>query len=364
MMYLAYFIALFLVIQFMVALINWLPLDQLPQKQGRISAMVSILVPARNEEQNISKLIRSIQEQTYSNFELIICNDQSTDNTLRIIEDHSQSDHRIRLINAPELPQGWLGKNHACHLLAKEAKGEYLLFIDADVEIKGNIIGKVISYTQKHKVGLVSIFPTQQMLTIAEKLTVPIMNFVLLTLLPLAFVRWSFFTSHSAANGQFMFFDAKIYHQYQPHDIVKNNKAEDIAISRFLKGKKIKIACLTGTDEVKCRMYSSYKEAIQGFAKNFASYFGSSFLLAFTFWLITTIGIFVLPFYLNAIQFIGILVFVILTRILVAVKGKQSIVQNLLFAIPQQLVMAQILYYSITNSFNKKQVWKGRNISL
>src|SRR5690606_28081384 len=137
------------------------------------------------------------------------------------------------------LPKGWLGKNNACHNLAQHAKGKYLLFLDADVRVGDSIIKNTVSFTKKHKLGLLSIFPMQIMETLGEQSTVPNMNYILLSLLPLLLVRNTNFSSLAAANGQFMHFHAEIYPQTLPHQRMKNSKVEDIKIARFYKKNSI-----------------------------------------------------------------------------------------------------------------------------
>ena len=241
--YLAWFILLFIVLQFMVALANGLFAGRMDTPTTDNQPLVSILVPARNEEQQIEMLIRSVIGQNYSNFELIVCDDQSEDQTAQIVQKLIQKDHRIQLINKSELPLGWLGKNHACYTLANKAVGEYLLFLDADVNIKDDIIAQAVAYQKRHQLSLISIFPKQIMKSNAEKKIVPVMNYILLSLLPLILVRITNFSSLAAANGQFLFFSAQKYHELNPHEKERSNKVEDIAIARLFKKNKHKISC-------------------------------------------------------------------------------------------------------------------------
>jgi hypothetical protein len=228
------------------------------------------------------------------------------------------------------------------------------------VRLKRDLIWKTLLFAKKHRLGLLSIFPKQEMKSIGEWFTVPIMNYILLSLLPLIFVRKSFFTSHSAANGQFMLFDAIHYKKHFPHELMKREKVEDIKISRFFKRKNIPIACVASTDAITCRMYQNYGEAVNGFSKNFITFFGGSFVIAILFWLIATLGIF---FLLNifSIELIILYLFVvILTRVFVSIVSQQSIVKNLLYSIPQLLTMGVIIYRSLINRFKNSYTWKGR----
>jgi len=173
MIILAYIIMAFTVIQLLVALLNLLPGTSLPKSGDLSGELVSVLIPVRNEENNIGNILQDLLNQEYKDIEIIVFDDQSEDKTGEIVKGLSASESRIRLILSEGLPEGWLGKNHACHSLSKYAKGDYLLFLDADVRIKNNTIGKAVAFAKKHELSLISIFPKQVIKTNGEKMTVP-----------------------------------------------------------------------------------------------------------------------------------------------------------------------------------------------
>lgn len=357
-----YIVIGFAILQLLVALVNLL-FPQNFDKNGLTSLpLVSILIPARNEEKNISNILNDIIKQEYQNFEVLVFNDLSTDKTARIVMELSKFDKRIKLINSEGLPEGWLGKNYACHSLAKEAHGKYFLFLDADVRIHKDIITNAINFVEKHSLGLISIFPTQLMVSLGERIAVPNMNYILLSLLPLILVRLSKRQSLAAANGQFMLFKAINYRETFPHEKMKLSKVEDIEIARYYKQKKIKIACLTGLDTSQCRMYENINDAINGFSKNVISFFGDSFILALLFWIITSLGF--LIFIIGHVPKLLILYMIILitTRIVISVISKQKITDNLILFIPQQIALGFFIYKAFYNKRKKLYVWKDRNI--
>ena len=325
--------------------------------------LVSVLIPARNEERNIRNILTDLISQPYQNLEIIVFDDQSDDLTPKIVKEIAQTDQRIKLVRSDDLPDGWLGKNFACHSLSIHAKGDYLLFLDADVRIGNDIIRKTTVYAEKHSLGLLSIFPRQLLLTMGEKMTVPIMNYILLTLLPLPLVLWSGFASLAAANGQFMLFNAKKYRDFYPHEFLKKNKVEDIAISRYFKQKKIPVACLIGDKSIQCRMYGSFWEAVNGFSKNFTAFFGNSYFLATLFWLITTFGFIAVFFSFPDNIFTIYLVLLLMIRILVSLASQQQVMTNALYIIPHQLVIGLFIFSSFTSKYTHNYQWKGRNIT-
>jgi glycosyltransferase involved in cell wall biosynthesis len=360
---LAYISFTFAVIQLLVAITNFLFRQSLPSNNSISGGRVSVLIPARNEEKNIVGILHDLQQQDYPDIEIIVFDDFSDDKTAEIVAGESVTDNRIRLVKSDGLPDGWLGKNHACHTLSKFASGDYLLFADADVRLKDDIITKAVTLSEKFNLGLLSIFPVQTMITTGERITVPNMHFILLSLLPLILVRKSGYRSLAAANGQFMLFNSGIYHQLTPHKKVRGNKVEDIEIARYFKQHHIRIACITGIAKVKCRMYGGFREAVNGFSRNVFSFFGNSFLLAFLFWIFTTLGLafVVLSMDLNLILiYIAILV---ITRILISYISKQNILLNIIFFIPQQLALGFIIYRALVSRYKNQYLWKGRNIS-
>ncbi len=364
MIYLAYFIFGFAFAQLLVAHVNLVFRPNFTKSKPDFNALVSILIPARNEEKNIGNLLKDLQNQDYQNIEIIVFNDLSTDKTAEIVSEYSNLDSRIKLINSSGLPNGWLGKNYACHNLSHHAKGAYFLFLDADVQICKDIVINTIGMAKKHNLGLLSIFPKQIMITKGEQISVPVMNYILLSLLPLILVRKLKFPSLAAANGQFMLFESAKYLEYLPHEKMKANKVEDIEIARFYKQNNIKIAVLTGNDTITCRMYNSFSDAANGFSKNVVNFFGNSFAMATIFWIITTFGFLVVLFNLSTNTFIFYILISLITRILISVISRQNILQNIIFIIPQQFAMGLFIYKAIINKFKKQHQWKGRNISL
>ena len=359
---LAYITLVFFGMRFLVTLSNLLfsPVLKMQKQQG--NPLVSVLIPARNEEKNISNILNDIQNQSYSHIEVIVFNDQSTDRTAEIVEAFTNADNRFRMVNSEGLPDGWLGKSNACHQLSQKASGDYFLFLDADVRVKSGLIESALAQMQKHRLKLLSIFPKQEMKTLAEKITVPVMNSILLSLLPMILTRKSSRPSLAAANGQFMLFEKETYRKIQPHRQVKNLLVEDILIARLYKTKRLKMQCMTGNETIRCRMYQNLNDALHGFSRSVAEFFGGSHLAAFLYWLIGTFGIFTVIFglptgftFVTLALIVGIILFV-------SISSRQPFWQNLMFAIPRQFLLGAIIFLSFRNKKLKKTRWKGGNI--
>lgn len=364
MIYIGYGMFFFGLIRLIVSFINWVSRLYLPKRYLlKDKPFVSILIPARNEEENIGNLLDDLIAITYRPLEIWIYNDSSTDHTREIVEKYTSVYQHIRIMEGISLPEGWMGKNHACHQLALIAKGEKLLFLDADVRVRDQIIEKALNYVEKYKLKLLSVFPTQIMPSTGSRLVIPIMNWVLLSLLPLPLIRLSNKASLSAANGQCMFFDSNEYHRIQPHRLFRNNQVEDIIILREYKRRKLKSATLLGANDIYCRMYSDLQEGIDGFSKNVFQFFGGSSLLTILFAFVTTIAPFYLFIFNGYIYGLLYLLFILLIRIFVSVSSRQSVASNIFLAIPQQFIFWKIIISAFLKSKHKNLTWKGRNIS-
>jgi glycosyltransferase involved in cell wall biosynthesis len=363
MIVLAYFIVSFSLVQLLVALVNFLFRQGISGIVNVTNQKISVMIPARNEENNIGNLLNDLLKQDYKNIEIIVFDDNSSDNTGDIVKEIAKKSDCIRLIHSEVLPEGWLGKNYACHTLSKHAEGDYFLFLDADVRIGSNCISNSLGYMQKYHLGLLSVFPKQIMQTIGEYLTVPNMNYILLSLLPLVLVRKAKYASLSAANGQFMLFNAAIYRKYLPHHRFRLDRVEDIRMAKFLKSTGTKIACLLGDDSVKCRMYRGFNEAANGFSKNIISFFGNSYVIAVLFWLSTTLGFWMVALGISVQAMFAYFIIILATRMAVSISSSQNVLFNTLLHIPQQLVIGWFIIKAIINKLKNKYEWKGRVIS-
>ena len=274
MIYFQLFLVFCYVLFVLVAFFNWLSRPYMKRRKSLDHPLVSVLIPARNEERNLPLLLNDLTDCNYPNLEVIVCDDDSSDQTPVVLEEFAKECSNLTIIKNDQLPSGWVGKNHACYLLSKKATGSYFLFIDADVRLSKDAISKAVAFMQKSSIQLLSLFPAQIIKTPGEWKVVPLMNVILLTLLPLRFVQWFSLASFSAANGQFMMFKSQNYLQNNWHTRFKSSYVEDIAIARTMKRERQRIATLLGGSDVKCRMYSKYEDGINGFSKNIQQIFG------------------------------------------------------------------------------------------
>lgn len=352
----------FLIIRLIISGVNLISQTRLPELQTGQEDLVSVLIPARNEAQNIDRILQQTANNAYRNIEILVYDDESEDNTAEIVQKNADKDNRIKLIPTQKLPEHWLGKNHACYQLAAHAQGDYLLFLDADISISSELIINSLAYLKKHGLSLLSIFPEQKMRTFGERITVPVMNWILTSLLPLPLIKNTKQWSLAAANGQFMLFEAGNYHQNQWHKHFKKQAVEDINIMRAIKKQKNKGHTLLSGGQISCRMYTNFKEAVNGFSKNTHEFFGKSYILMCVFGLITTFGF--IPVFIYAKFFgLGLYLFLsVLLRLFTSLASRQNAIHNILLAPLQQVALLAIIYRSVLNKVRGYGVWKGRRI--
>jgi chlorobactene glucosyltransferase len=241
-----------------------------PLSSIQADVLVSVLVPARNEERCIELCIRSLCAQTYSSMEVIVLDDGSTDSTPEILDALlAEFPSRLSVIRGAPLPEGWVGKPWACHQLALAAKGNVLLFTDADTMHQPTVVNAAVTTLMNDDIDFFSLVPYQEMRTWAEHAVIPMVHVLYTSYLPNNLILSHPSISLSAANGQFMCFKREAYEGIGGHSAVRNNIVEDIALAKALKRRGFRIALLDGHKDVSCRMYTSTKEVIAGFSKNF-----------------------------------------------------------------------------------------------
>jgi chlorobactene glucosyltransferase len=228
---------------------------------------VSILIPARDEAENIEHCVRSCLVQDYPDFEVIVLDDHSTDQTWSILKRLAAADGRLKIMQGQPLPKGWLGKFWACNQLGQAATGELLLFIDADVWFQPQALTNAVSALQTDEADLLAVIPREVVGSWAERLTVAILNFAMLWVYPYplaARVSWPFMV---IANGQFMLFRRKAYHQIGGYEAMRNKTVDDIPLARNLKAYGLRWRLANGVNRVFCRMYHGLAETWFGFSK-------------------------------------------------------------------------------------------------
>ena len=362
---LLYSVGCILCLSFGVIVYNFITATKLVNQHHSLQHMplVSILIPARNEEDTIAGLLNSIGQQSYSNYELFVLDDQSDDNTAYVVEKLALKNPKITLLRGKPLPEGWVGKNWACFQLAQHARGEIVLFLDADVRLSVNALNAALYHMQKNNVVMISCFPTQKIDSLGEWIVVPLMNWLVLSFLPLRAVTRFHHQSLTAANGQFILCNKQPYNEIGGHSAVFDQVVEDMEIARRLKKGKYRIMTVLGNDAINCCMYQGLVESIKGFSKNFYLGFNVSpplFLAILLLLMLVFFGPFILiPINTN---FIYCILLILVGRLLVSLLSKQNPLYNIFLHPLQMIAMFLVGVNSLYWTLKGKTVWKGRSI--
>lgn len=297
-----------------------------PRRDAPDAPMVSVLVPARNEERNIHALASGLMVQNDPNFEVLVLDDHSTDRTAEILDHLGFADATLapaaqfRRYSGRDLPDGWTGKAWACHQLAGQARGDWLLFTDADTIHHPDSVRAAVESAQRLHAGLLSAWPRQITGTWSEKLVIPLLYVLTHTLLPQALVRLftriprlarlagpTALSSLGAANGQFLLFRRETYHRIGGHEAVRSHLVEDVALGRAVirrTGQGEVLINADGSPWVSCRMYRGFREVWEGFSKNLRPVFGGNGL-AFVASGLVQFAVFIAPFFFALLPWPG-----------------------------------------------------------
>ena len=367
--------------------------------------LISVLVPARNEARNIAACIRSLLSQDYPNFELIVLDDHSEDETAEIIRglgigndsrgfarrpwrngDKARMPNddgrtaRHRLLNGSPLPAGWTGKGWACHQLSATARGEFLFFTDADTEHAPGTVSALLGCAERHRADLLSAWPRLVTRTWGECLVIPMILFLGLVMYPHWLVLFlqerprlaarlpaSFRRALGAANGQSMFFRRSAYESIGGHAILRDHLVEDVALGRAVASRMGEGMRLFNCEALRfssCRMYRSFPEVWEGLTKNMRAAFEDS-LGAFLGLGILHAVAFLFPFLLFALGWAGNalgivqIAIVLCIRVLLTARFRTSWWSAIFHPLSEALLMA-IGLNSWRRMATKGVTWKGR----
>lgn len=332
-----------------------------------IPATVSVLIPARNEEKNIAACLDTVIQQGSLLAEIIVYDDHSTDNTSKIVQSYAAVSDKVRVESAVPLPSGWCGKNFACAQLAKVAKGDWLLFLDADARLLPEAISRMVGEAQRRQATMLSCWPGFATHTLVEKILMPYLNFVVFSLYPgiLTYLKqpeFQFNPKLGLAHGACMLFERESYHSFGGHERVKDQIFEDTRIAQLWRADQRTGLCLDGQDIVTLRMYSSFTEIWYGFQKNFFP----AFSYEYNFWLflLVHISVFLCPFILFVTYSNPLLAFtlllVLMTRTTLLIRFRQSFFSLIFHPLGELLLVILGLSSWWRCKSGKGVVWKGR----
>jgi hypothetical protein len=240
----------------------------LASRKAKTAPPVSVLIPARNEGKNLPATLAAVLANCGVEFEVVVLDDHSTDDTAKIILETAARDPRVRLELAPPLPAGWCGKQHACHILAQLARHPLLVFIDADVRLAPDALNRMAGFMEQSDAALASGVPRQELGTLLDRLLIPLIHFILLGFLPMRAMRRTRSPAFSAGCGQLFIARRGAYQTCGGHAQIRESLHDGIKLPRVFRRAGFHTDLFDATDVAKCRMYHTNAETWRGLGKN------------------------------------------------------------------------------------------------
>jgi chlorobactene glucosyltransferase len=228
----------------------------------------SVIIPARNESAVIETVVRSVLASSYRPLELLVVDDRSTDDTAGIVQRLAEEDPRVRLIRGEPMPEGWYGKPWACVQGYRAARGDLLLFTDADTRHEPELLGRAVGALRQERAHLVTVAPRQRCVTFWERLVMPQVWLLLALRYHPSRVNRATRARDVIANGQFILVPRESYEAVGTHQVVRGEVAEDLALAQVFQraGRRIHFAFAERLMET--RMYHSLPHLVEGWSKN------------------------------------------------------------------------------------------------
>lgn len=337
---------------------------------------VSVLVPARNEERAIGRLLSDVLASTDVDLELIVLDDASDDDTTTVVLRHAGEDPRVQLVRGQPLPPGWCGKQHACWQLAKEARHDIWVFLDVDVEVTPDGIARAVAFLDANRAALVSGFPRQNTAAVLDWLLLPLINYVLVGYLPLARARQVNSPSLAAGCGQLFVTRRLDYEQAGGHAAIRASLHDGVKLPRAYRRAGLVTDIFDATEIASCRMYSTSRDVWRGLSKNATEGIGSpATLLPFT---ILLAGGSVLPIVVAGIglatgfsgwSVAGVAVALVavaasyLPRVLDTIRFRQSFTSALVHPLGVAVLLAIQWVALVRKALGLSTSWRGRSLT-
>jgi cellulose synthase/poly-beta-1,6-N-acetylglucosamine synthase-like glycosyltransferase len=331
-----------------------------PRAQGSQNLSFSILVPCRNETENVSELVATLGALDHPRYEVIFINDNSTDGTGELLRQAITDRPYMKVISAAPLSDGWMGKPWALSQGLSHATHDYIVTVDADVRLAPDALSAMDAVLQRTGSDFLSPYPSQIAVTMSERLVQPLLQWTWMTTVPLRLAMQSSRTSLAVANGQFLIVKKSALISVGGFAAIQSSVLDDIDLARVLIHGGFRGGVCDGSAIASTRMYTSFREIRAGYGKSMSTGFGGIFGSLALVFVMAVSGI--LPF-IGSIAGSPIatasLLMVIASRIISAISSRSLLIDALLHPI-SALFFIYLLIYS--NLFHSKIMWKGRSI--
>jgi len=330
---------------------------------------VSVLIPCRNEEDNIGRCLNSLLRQDYENYEIVVLDDGSEDSTWEIISNYAAKHENVKVFQGKPLPDTWNGYPHAMHQLAEHATGDLLIFTDADTQHSKTSVSWGVTNILYHNVDFLSGYTRQIFANVSDAMVVINIFLNTVILLPLWLVKPTKSSSFAMALGQYMCFKKESYFRYGGFEVVKDKMTCDVYMARELKRRGGKQIFLDAKAQVRCWMYHSFRDAVVGISHHIYDFFERNaypvyvlipFVIAFMLMpplVAVVLAIAGIPLPVTLI--IGLLILAV-SWSLVLIDRRVPFYAILLYPM-QFAVLIYIAFISVHNQKSGKgHIWKGR----
>ena len=344
----------------LISLINFLTIRN-PKKSAQINESISVVVPLRNEAANVVELIDSLRTQkNLAQVEFLLLDDNSEDETLALLQQHTSGLSNFHILTGSTLPQGWIGKTWALQQLFERASGQIIVSVDADVRLVPDAINRAVTLLKNTQLDFLSPYPKQLSFSWSERLIQPLLQWSWMSTVILRIAEKSSIFSMVVANGQFFVVRRAALAQVGGYESVRNKVLDDVELARALVEEGSHGCVANGAEIASTRMYSSWKEIQAGYGKSLHAAFGSVFgsALAITFLFLTGIAPLFAAITGSTIGWYAYAA-VTLTRVMSSIKTSKNPMDALLHPISSALLMYLIIYSWLMRG---QVQWKGRTL--
>lgn len=347
-----------------------------PDDQPAAAPFLSILIPARNERVAIEETVRAFMGQTYRRIEIIVVDDQSSDGTGEIVSVLSGQDPRVRLIEGAPTPEGWLGKPWALHQASEVARGDLLLFVDADVHYLKDAIASLLAISEQLRAEVVSVFPDLSMRGFWENVMLPQLAMVPYILFPTWLSHRITAENLGIGGGTGNLISRNAYDSMGGHHRLRRAVVDDVALTRLARRYGFQSYIVRADHLIRLRIYEGLKQIVVGFGKNSFAVLGNTILGVFV-CCVLLIAFHLGPYALTALAVIewirgipltppaivgGATVLIITSLRLIVFRSLRYSMLSALFACPLSIAgwMFVIVRSAWVTSRGREVSWRGR----
>ncbi len=331
--------------------------DKLPAK------LVTVIIPARDEERMIERAVRAFLAQSWPELEVVVVNDRSTDSTGAILARLAAEDSRLIVIDNEEPPPGWLGKPWALHQGSLRARGELLLFVDADVIYAPDTVAAAVAHLEERGVPMLALLPHFEMHGFWEHVAMPNLAFFAFTVLPLWISNRTTIPLLAMGGGTGNLIRRADYDAVGGHEALKDSVVDDVALSRLVRRSGRRTEIVRADHMISVRMYEGLGEIVRGFTKNGFAVVGRSYM-AMVLFLALGFVLHVLPFALaltGDVISIATVAVLLLTRVILFASLRYRL-DNALLGHPLMIgvwlvIMLRSTWYT---GVRRQLLWRGR----